>query len=343
LNLSICMRTGQPVERASDRELLEQFVQEGSESAFTSLIERHGPLIFALCRRLLPTRQDAEDVFQATFLLLARKARLIRKPASLGSWLYGVAFRLAVRLNQQTARRKGKEIRAIAMRSTNPTTEITWRELCWGLDEEIHQLPEKFRTPLLLCYWEGLTQEEAARQLGIPRGTLKRRVEKARNTLRSRLTRRGITMSAALLVAMLAPNANAKCVSRALLRKTVAGASMAAGHGAAALGAELAFATLTKALLHTAVLGKMKFCLVLALALGVIASGNKIVSSFPSETIPATVASETSASVSLPVSAGGSTQKSELPPVWITQTARNVSQEQAGLLRRPIACAPAQT
>src|SRR5215470_14070830 len=181
--------------RLSDRQLLEQFLARQDESAFTALVQRHGPAILSLCRSLLRHLQDAEDVFQATFLVLARKAGSIRKREPLGSWLYGVAHRLASKARARAARRGGRELEAAAEAEAPAADDMTWRELRLVLHEELSRLPEKYRSPLLLCYWEGKTQEEAAAQLGWRKGTLKERVHRARDLLRGRLTRRGLTLS----------------------------------------------------------------------------------------------------------------------------------------------------
>ena len=155
---------------ADDGQLLERFAVRQEPAAFNALLARHGPMVLGVCRRVLHHAQDAEDVFQATFLLLARKARTIRKRASVGSWLHGVAYRLAVQTKVREARRQVRERQAADMRRTTPRFEAAWQELQTLLDEELQRLPEKDRLPLVLCYLEGQTQEETARQLGWPLG-----------------------------------------------------------------------------------------------------------------------------------------------------------------------------
>jgi RNA polymerase sigma factor (sigma-70 family) len=212
------------VDRRTDRTLLRRFTAAGEEAAFTALVVRHGPRVLSVCRRLLGDAHAAEDAFQATFLLLARQAGTIRKPDSLASWLYGAAFRLAGKMRTQAARRKVLEGRATATTPPDPMTEVTWRELRAVLDEELTQLPDRYRVTFLLCYEEGKTQDEAARQLGWPRGTLKRRLERARDLLRDRLSRRGITLSAVLIALGLAPSA-APAVPARLVEATVKAAT----------------------------------------------------------------------------------------------------------------------
>src|SRR5262249_12430050 len=142
---------------------------------------------------------DAEDAFQATFLVLARKASSIRKQASVSSWLYGVAYRVAMKAKVQLARMRRQDRQAVARTATDPAEDLTWREVQQVLDEELQRLPEKFQAPLLLCYLEGKTRDEAAQQLGWTEGMVKGRLERARELLRSRLARRGVTLSAGLL------------------------------------------------------------------------------------------------------------------------------------------------
>src|SRR5262249_1267968 len=155
---------GQAAVAQTDGQLLERFIQSGEESAFAALIRRHGPLVWGVCRRLLRHEQDAEDVFQATFLVLARQAGRIRRADALGSWLYGVAQRLALRARADSARRRRHEAQAQVDTVAEADDNLLWSELRAALDEELGRLPENCRTPLLLCYFDGLTQDEAARR-----------------------------------------------------------------------------------------------------------------------------------------------------------------------------------
>src|SRR5579875_4126287 len=172
----------------SDQQLLQRFLHERSEASFAALVARHGPMVLSVCRRILQHAQDAEDAFQATFLVLARKAGSIRKQTSLGSWLHGVAYHSAECLRAKTKRRTAHERRLNAPPPGEAMDDITWRELRSVLDEELRSLPEKYRAPLVLCYLEGRTQDEAARQLGWSKNTFRRRLESARNALSAALT-----------------------------------------------------------------------------------------------------------------------------------------------------------
>src|SRR5262245_40635594 len=163
----------------SDADLLGRFVATREEGAFAALLRRYGPMVLQVCRRVLSEVHDAEDAFQATFLLLVKKAHSIRKRESIASWLYGTAYRLAVQLRRQSARRKACEQRGRngipSKEVRKPDYEAAWRELQAVLDQELTQLPDRYQAPLVLCYFEGKTHEEAARQLGWPLGTVRTR------------------------------------------------------------------------------------------------------------------------------------------------------------------------
>jgi RNA polymerase sigma factor (sigma-70 family) len=197
--------TAQRGSQLSDQQLLYRFSTLREEAAFTTLVERHGPMVLGVCRSLLHHVQDAEDVCQATFLVLARKARSIRKPTSLAPWLHGVACRLAQRVKAR--RDRAYDRRANPRAQPTPMDDLTGRELRQILHEELALLPESYRLPLILCYLEGLTKDEAALHLGWTAATLKGRVDRGRNLLRRRLERRGLTLGLPLLVASLSKNA----------------------------------------------------------------------------------------------------------------------------------------
>jgi RNA polymerase sigma factor (sigma-70 family) len=193
-----------PTEAVTDGELLERFTAGREEAAFAALLRRHGPMVLGVAWRVLGQVHDAEDVLQATFLLLARKAASIRQGESVGAWLHAIAYRLALKARGQKQMRQERENRAAAARHPEPGLDVAWRELLAVLDEELGRLPAKYRVPLVLCYLEGKTQEEAQRQLGCPLGTVRSRLAQARKLLRDRLTRRGLTLSAWALATVLA-------------------------------------------------------------------------------------------------------------------------------------------
>ena len=242
--------------RADNGRLLERFIHQRDEQAFAELVSRHGPLVFGLCRRLLGNVQDAEDVFQATFLVLARKAASIRKPESLSYWLHGVAYRLALKTRTENERRRSHE-RQAAPRLDYVDTDLPWREVRALLDEELQRLPEKQRLALVLCYLEGLTQDEASRRLGWPRGTLKRRLEAGRERLRLRLTRRGVTLGAGLVAVALSESTAKGALSITLRNATTRAAMQFVSQETAALAATPA-ALLAKGFLQTMLTTKLK-------------------------------------------------------------------------------------
>lgn len=187
---------GDPGE-VSDQQLLELFATQKDEAAFAALVHRHGPLVLAVCRRVLGPGPDVEDAFQATFLVLVQKAARLRRPELLANWLYGVAYRIARKLRTTAETRRRHEARKLHPVFT--LTEPGAEELRPILDEELHRLPEKYRVAVVLCYLQGKTNEEAAQQLHWPTGTVKGRLARARDLLRSRLVRRGVTLSGAAL------------------------------------------------------------------------------------------------------------------------------------------------
>ena len=183
----------------TDRDLLQRFGRGPDGDAFAALVQRYGPLVLGVCRRVLRQEQDAEDAFQATFLVLARKAGSIDQPERLGNWLYGVASRVAQKARAETARRRARQQQVTDMPAAEPGHEADWDDLRQVLDEEVERLPDKFRLPILLCHLQGKTREEAAQQLGWSPGAVKGMLERGRELLRSRLARRGLALSAGSL------------------------------------------------------------------------------------------------------------------------------------------------
>lgn len=197
-------------ELLGDEELLELYLngdEFDADDAFRMLVSRHGPMVLGVCRHVLNQDHDAEDAYQAVFLVLARKAGSIRDRRVLSSWLYEVAYRIAIKARAEAVRRRSEERQVVdppmEPNAGEPIDTAAWNELRPVLHDEINRLPEKYRTPVILCYLEGKTNEEVSQVLNWPVGTVKGRLSRARGLLRSRLERRGLVLSAAFLAAMI--------------------------------------------------------------------------------------------------------------------------------------------
>jgi RNA polymerase sigma factor (sigma-70 family) len=246
----------------TDGQLLENFVVRRDEAAFAALVRRHGPMVLAVCRRVLRHAQDAEDAFQATFLVLARKARSIRQRELVGNWLYGTAYRAA--LEARAARRRLRE------RSLNWLPEPvavqehdSWRELWPILDQELRHLPDKYRVAVVLCDLEGRTRREVARQLGLPLGTLSGRLTTARRRLARRLARHGLGLSAGMVAAALAPRRVLARVPAALAKSTAHASFQTISRAALIEGVSAPVLSLEKKVLRTMFLKKCKVVAIL--------------------------------------------------------------------------------
>jgi RNA polymerase sigma factor (sigma-70 family) len=260
-------------EGASDRELVDSFVADRDAAAFTTLFRRHGPMVRSLCRRVLRNEQEADDALQATFLVFARKAHSLRARDMLSSWLYGVAYRTALKARCSAARRRAHEAAAPVRVPPEPLTEMTVSEAQRVVDQELARLPEKFRGPLVLCCLEGLARDEAARQLGCTVSVLKSRLEQARELLRGRLGRRGLTLPAALLsLGMLGTSVQA-AVSPALVVSTGKAAALVAAGAAATPVVSSNVVFLAEAVIQAMSFAKVKLALVVVLALSMLGLG----------------------------------------------------------------------
>ena len=231
-------------ERSSDAHLLRSFVERRDETAFAILVRRHGNRVLNVCRHVLRHDADAEDAFQATFMILARKAASIRKRTSLSSWLHGVAVRCAQNLRKNAMRRAKIENAATAERpaAEAPISQAALRELQSSLDEEIAGLPEKYRAPFLLVCFEGKSRAEVAQVLGCKEGTVASRVATARERLQKRLTARGVAISAALAAALVPQTTLAARISKRLAHRTVEAAVAFATRNGAGVASSQALA-----------------------------------------------------------------------------------------------------
>jgi RNA polymerase sigma factor (sigma-70 family) len=256
----------------SDAQLLQCFLAERDETAFRLLVERHGRMVLGVCRYVLRQRQDAEDAFQATFLILAQSAASIRKGAALASWLYGVAYRTALNARTRMMKRRQHERRVGKVAHTAPDLDLAWQELQAVLAEEVNRLAEKYRAPFVLCCLDGLSKSEAARRLGWKEGTVSGRLAEARKRLQQRLSRRGLTLAAALCAGAWSAGARAG-VPSVLIRTTLQAALGVASGQTTASVAPAPVAALVEGAKQTMFLGKVKLVGVLLLVAGLAAGG----------------------------------------------------------------------
>jgi RNA polymerase sigma factor (sigma-70 family) len=253
----------------SDRQLLESFAGHRDEAAFAALVERHGALVWGVCRRVLGHDQDAEDAFQATFLVLARKAGSVRWRREIANWLYAVAVRVAHRARSRAQKQRCLESEAVAVAKANEVPDSGSFELIEMVDEEVSRLPEKYRKPVVLCCLEGKTYAEASRLLGWPEGTTSARLSRARGLLRRRLTRRGLALSGAAAAILTGTGSAGAAVPAGLAETTERAAPLFAAHQAISGPA----VTLAEGMLEAMFLTRLKITMVVLLTLGVLGAG----------------------------------------------------------------------
>jgi len=253
-----------------DGQLLKRFVDRRDKAAFAALLARHRPLVLGACRRLLVNPVDVEDAFQATFLVLVRKASSLRNRHLLGTWLYKVAYRVALRARAEANRQipPARERTAPA-----PVEDLERRELRVVIDEEILRLPWRYRLPVVLCYLEGLSHEEAAPELGCPLGTVNSRLAMAREKLRARLSRRGLASSGVIMGAASLPGVAEAAVPAGMLQVTLRAALRVANESAVAGAASATVVVLTEGMLRAMIMSKIKVAVAAALAASLAVAG----------------------------------------------------------------------
>src|SRR5262245_3349764 len=266
--LALVQRLAPAAANVTDQELLARFLRNQDQGAFAALVQRHGPMVLALCRRILDHEQDAEDAFQATFLVLVRRSGTLENPDLLSSWLYGVAYRTAKKVRTQGARRRKQERQVASVTATEePAPDHAWRELCSALDDELNRLPEKYRLPLVLCYLQGLTNEEAARRLGWPPGSISYRLARGREMLRDRMEGRNRAAPAGFFALVLAMRPEAGPLPGHLADATVQ-AGIAGGQAGIVSGK---VAALVNSVLHGMTTARRKLVQTLLILLGAFA------------------------------------------------------------------------
>jgi RNA polymerase sigma factor (sigma-70 family) len=266
----------QDMRDASDHDLLQRFRNHRDHAAFHALVCRHGTMVLDVCRGVLGNEANAEDAFQTTFLVLARKAGSIRKAASVGSWLHSVAYRTALQARAQEATRRRMEAR-VPTRPISAVDDWSWREVRAVLHEELNKLPERYRVALVMCYLESQTQDQAAAQLGVAKSTLKERLERGKRLLGTRLVRRGIGPPAVLVAAAWPAPVCSACLPLSLVAATVkaVGQCMAGQATAGAISANVA--GLAEGVLKTMLLTKLKTAVAGAVLLVALVGGSGLV------------------------------------------------------------------
>ncbi len=252
----------------TDGELMAAYVARHDQAAFETLVRRHGPMVLGVCRRILRNDADAEDAFQATFLVLVRKANTIRTKTRVSNWLYGVAHNTALKAKSMNRQRQAKEREAGTL-SKGQAGEEVWQQAQALLDEAMRGLPDKYRVAIVLCDLEGRTVKEAARQLACPQGTVATRLSRGRVLLAKRLSRHGLTLSAGTVAAVLSEGAASASVSASLVGSTITAATtVAAGHATTGM-ISAKVVTLLEGVLKAMLLTKIKIASAVLVMMGV--------------------------------------------------------------------------
>jgi RNA polymerase sigma factor (sigma-70 family) len=263
---------GETVAGLSEWQLLERYLECRDEAAFEAIVARHGPMVLGVCRRMLADQTDVEDAFQATFLVLVRRARQLGPRDAIGPWLYGVASRVAMRSRSEAARRRRFQPLTPEVVVVVDDRSSASREIGEVIDQELSRLPSKYRNPIVLCYLEGQTHEEAARQLKWPIGTVKGRLARARDLLQSRLVRRGLTPAVGALSLALSPDSSA-ALHRELLERTVKSSLKLALGQATAQVVSTSITFLVEGVLTSMFVNSVKWASVVVLVAGLACTG----------------------------------------------------------------------
>jgi RNA polymerase sigma factor (sigma-70 family) len=258
----------------TDGQLLSRFVEGRDEDAFAALVRRHGPMVWGVCRRLLPNHHDAEDAFQATFLVLVRKAATVLPREMVANWLYGVAYMTAQRGRATAAKARRRERQMAEMPEPAVAEPDLWEDLRAVLDQELTRLPDQYRVVVVLCDLEGKTRKEVARQLGLPEGTVASRLARARAMLAKRLVRHGLMVSGGPLSAFLSEEAASASLPGSVMASPIkAVTSVAAGQAAATALVSAKVAALTEGVIKGMLLKKLKIAVALMVVLAITGLG----------------------------------------------------------------------
>jgi RNA polymerase sigma factor (sigma-70 family) len=250
----------------TDGELLDRFLTHRDDAAFATLVHRHGSMVWGVCRRVLAYEPDAEDAFQATFLVLIRKAASVRPREAVANWLYGVAHRIALNTRANLVRRRTRETQVTPMPEPAAREQELWRDLLPILDQELSSLPHKYRTAIVLCDLEGRTRKAVAKQLGIPEGTVSGRLTRGRAMLAKRLSRHGLGISGGALATMISQNVSSASVPMTAVSLTIKAARLLAAGGGAVTGVVSArVAAMTEGMIKTMLLKKLKLTVAMLL------------------------------------------------------------------------------
>jgi RNA polymerase sigma factor (sigma-70 family) len=256
----------------SDGQLLATFVEHRNEDAFAALVRRHGPMVWGVCRRALSSHHDAEDAFQAAFLVLVRKAASVKPREMVANWLYGVAYQTALKARATAAKRRARERQVTEMPEPEEARQDLWHDLQPLLDQELSRLPDRYRSVIVLCDLQGKTRKEAALQLGVPEGTVAGRLARARTMLAKRLARHGLVVSGGALAAVLSQNAASAGVPASVTSSAIKVAGLfALGQAAATNAISGKVVTLTDGVIKAMLLTKLKGVLVRLSLLAVLA------------------------------------------------------------------------
>jgi RNA polymerase sigma factor (sigma-70 family) len=263
----------------TDGQLLASFIDQKDEAAFEALVRRHGPMVFGVCRRVVGNHHDAEDAFQATFLVLARKASSVKPRERVANWLHGVALRTAMKVKAMTAKQGEREKHMTAMPEPEAAQQDQWRDLQPLLDQELNGLPENYRLPILLCDLEGKTIKDAAQQLGWPQGSLAGRLARGRKLLAKRLASRGVVLSAGSLAVVVSQNVATAGVPTSPMSSTVKAATMiAAGQATVAGVVPAKVVALMEGVMKAMLMTKLKTVTAVLLVLTAVGMGGGVLS-----------------------------------------------------------------